>query len=41
MKILLDENLPKKLKIGFAAEHEIFTVGEKKWNGRKTANYWV
>ena len=35
MKILLDENLPKKLKIGFAAEHEIFTVGDKKWNGKK------
>lgn len=25
MKILLDENLPKKLKIDFA-EHEIYTV---------------
>ena len=35
MKILLDENLPKKLKINFAAEHEIFTVLEKGWNGKK------
>ena len=35
MKILLDENLPKKLKINFAAEHEIFTVREKGWNGKK------
>ncbi len=35
MKILLDENLPKKLKIGFAAEDEVYTVREKNWNGRK------
>ena len=35
MKILLDESLPKKLKINFAAEHEVFTVREKGWNGRK------
>jgi len=35
MKILLDENLPKKLKISFAAEHEVYTVREKNWNGRK------
>lgn len=35
MKILLDENLPKKLKIYFAGEHEIFTVREKKWNGKR------
>jgi len=35
MKILLDENLPKKLKINFAAEHEVSTVREKSWNGKK------
>lgn len=35
MKILLDENLPKKLKLEFSGEHEIFTVREKGWNGRK------
>ena len=35
MKILLNENLPKKLKINFAAEHEVFTVREENWNGRK------
>ncbi|HXG85126.1 MAG TPA: DUF5615 family PIN-like protein [Pyrinomonadaceae bacterium] len=35
MKILLDENLPKKLKIQFSAEHEIFTVREKNWNGKR------
>ncbi|MBD1393118.1 DUF5615 family PIN-like protein [Mucilaginibacter glaciei] len=32
MKLLLDENLPKKLKLDFA-EHEIFTVGDMGWNG--------
>ena len=35
MKILLDENLPKKLKINFTEEHEIYTVGEKNWNGKR------
>lgn len=35
MKILLDENLPKKLKISFAAEHEVFTVRENGWHGKK------
>jgi len=34
MKILLDENLPKKLKQDFQ-EHEIYTVREKEWNGIK------
>ena len=32
MRILLDENLPKRLKSDFA-EHEIFTVTDKTWNG--------
>jgi hypothetical protein len=32
MKLLLDENLPKKLKLDFA-EHEIYTVTDKGWNG--------
>jgi hypothetical protein len=32
MKLLLDENLPKKLKLDFT-EHEIYTVGDKGWNG--------
>ena len=35
MKILLDENLPKKLKLNFGVDFEIFTVGEMGWNGRK------
>jgi len=34
MKLLLDENLPKKLKIDFP-EHEIYTVTDKGWNGIK------
>ena len=34
MKLLLDENLPKKLKRDFS-EHEIYTVGDKKWNGKR------
>ncbi|MFI5160431.1 MAG: hypothetical protein ACHQHN_04100 [Sphingobacteriales bacterium] len=34
MKLLLDENLPKKLKINFP-EHEIYTIWDKGWNGIK------
>lgn len=34
MKLLLDENLPKKLKLDFP-EHEIYTVSEKGWNSKK------
>ncbi|AYL98958.1 DUF5615 family PIN-like protein [Mucilaginibacter celer] len=34
MKLLLDENLPKKLKTDFP-EHEIYTVTDKGWNGVK------
>ena len=32
MKLLLDENLPKKLKQDFQ-EYDIYTVREKGWNG--------
>jgi len=32
MKLLLDENLPKRLKKDFS-EHEIYTVRDKSWNG--------
>ena len=32
MRLLLDENLPKRLKTDFL-EHEVFTVREKGWNG--------
>ncbi|HQS53637.1 MAG: hypothetical protein B7Y15_00680 [Bacteroidetes bacterium 24-39-8] len=34
MKLLLDENLPKRLKLDFT-EHEIYTVRDKGWNGIK------
>ncbi|TAE30381.1 MAG: hypothetical protein EAZ92_04675 [Candidatus Kapaibacterium sp.] len=34
MKILLDENLPKKLKQEFP-HHEVWTAREKGWNGKK------
>jgi hypothetical protein len=34
MKLLLDENLPKRLKLLFPA-HEVFTVREQQWNGIK------
>ena len=34
MRLLLDENLPKHLKHDFT-EHEIFTIREKGWNGKK------
>ncbi|CAN5782366.1 hypothetical protein BH10BAC2_BH10BAC2_35550 [soil metagenome] len=34
MKLLLDENLPKRLKDDFP-NHEIYTVRDKGWNGIK------
>ena len=34
MRLLLDENLPKRLKIDFP-EHEIYTVRDRGWNGIK------
>ena len=34
MKLLLDENLPKRLKLDLS-DHEIFTVHDKGWNGKK------
>jgi hypothetical protein len=34
MRLLLDENLPKRLKLDFS-EHEIFTVHDMHWNGIK------
>ncbi len=35
MKILLDENLPRKLKVDFGEEHEVKTVREMGWLGKK------
>jgi len=34
MRLLLDENLPKRLKIDFST-HVVYTVREKGWNGVK------
>ena len=34
MRLLLDENLPKRLRLDFP-EHEIFTVHDKQWDGIK------
>ena len=34
MRLLLDENLPKRLKLDFP-EHEIQTIRDKQWNGIK------
>jgi predicted nuclease of predicted toxin-antitoxin system len=40
MKILLDENLPKKLKRDLS-EHTVFTVRECGWNGKKNGELLV
>ncbi len=37
MRLLLEENLPKRLKLDFE-EHEIYTVRDKKWNGIKNGD---
>jgi predicted nuclease of predicted toxin-antitoxin system len=34
MKLLLDENLPKRLKADFTT-HEIYSIRDKGWNGVK------
>ena len=34
MRLLLDENLPKRLEEDFN-EHEVYTVRDKQWNGIK------
>ncbi len=34
MKLLLDENLPKRLKLDFPG-HQVTTVSDQKWNGIK------
>lgn len=36
MRLLLDENLPKRLKL--YPEHEIYTIREKNWNGIKNGD---
>lgn len=34
MKLLLDENIPRQLKRDIVDHHEVFTVREKRWNGK-------
>ncbi len=34
MKLLLDENLPKRLKADYP-NHEVYTVRDMNWNGKK------
>lgn len=35
MKILLDENLPRKLKLDFGPDFDVKTVREMNWHGKK------
>jgi len=35
MKILLDESIPQKLRNDFGDEHEVWTVRDKGWLGKK------
>jgi len=35
MKILLDESLPRKLRNEFGTVHEVWTVRDKDWSGKK------
>ncbi len=35
MKILLDESLPRKLRLDFEREHEVSTVRDEGWLGKK------
>lgn len=35
MKILLDENIPTKLKLDFGVDHSVETVRDMKWLGKK------
>lgn len=37
MRLLLDENLPKRLKYDFS-EHEIYTVRDRQWDGIKNGD---
>lgn len=35
MKILLDENIPHKLKLDFGIDYEVKTISDVGWNGKK------
>jgi len=32
MKVLIDENLPVRIKSFLENEHEVYTINDKKWN---------
>lgn len=38
MRVLLDENVDRKLKRSFDPEHEVVTVREHGWNGKKNGD---
>ena len=38
MKILVDESCPRKLRKDFGAEHEVWTVRDKGWLGKKNGD---
>ena len=38
MRVLLDENVDRKLKRGFDSEHEVATVRERGWSGKKNGD---
>jgi predicted nuclease of predicted toxin-antitoxin system len=38
MKLLLDENIPEKLRQSFDLEHEVYTVRYMGWSGLKNGN---
>lgn len=38
MKILLDESVPRKLKFDFGENHEVRTVRDEGWLGKKNGN---
>ncbi len=40
MKLLLDENLPKRLKQDFS-DHEVCTVRDMEWNGIKNGQLLI
>ncbi len=35
MKLLLDENIPEKIRTAFTDGHEVFTVKYMGWSGKK------
>lgn len=38
MRILLDENVDRKLKRSFHSDHEVVTVRERGWSGKKNGD---